>query len=217
MAATQESASTFGWSTNRLRHALEQVRARLVACGLSKTQAAERIAKAVGRKTNTVVGWYSTHGFSRALPDWDVIDCLRYRTGIAIPASLLGEGVAQWPEASTTSAMGWPEQRLRATLSIVIERVIESGAANTRNEAAALIGRITGRAPNTIQGWISDGPSRDLPAWPLVDCLRYRTGLAVPVSILPATSADPEPKTATPARTRRRHAIKPARARPAGA
>lgn len=174
------SPSSMGWPHSAMRQALEHVLHTLALHGIQRTPAVVIMAEAVHRLPNTVQGWLSK-GSSRNMPQWHIVDHLRYQAGIASPGTILA--TTPLPGARiASSTYGWSNAKIRVAICEVVDRLQASGLA--RSEALAKLASVTGRGVNTIQGWVSEGETRPMPEWTLVDCLRYRTSIALPPSIV---------------------------------
>lgn len=78
--------------------------------------------------------------------------------------------------------MGWSEKRRREAIREVVAAVMEQHGCG-RTDALQIIANATGNGLNTVQGWVSEGGTRAPPLWPVLDILRYRTGLLSPTPL----------------------------------
>lgn len=101
------------------------------------------------------------------------------------------------------STQGWSKERRRDEIVRILD-FLSSEFSLSKRDAQLILANRTGINLNTVQGWASEGTTRDPPTWQTLDLLRYELGLA-PVRNLAAEirqrSAAPLRQVAQPAKT----------------
>lgn len=75
------------------------------------------------------------------------------------------------------STQGWSKERRRDEIVRILD-FLSSEFSLSKRDAQLILANRTGINLNTVQGWASDGTTRDPPTWQTLDLLRYELGLA---------------------------------------
>lgn len=75
------------------------------------------------------------------------------------------------------STQGWSKERRRDEIVRILD-FLSSEFALSKRDAQLILANRTGINLNTVQGWASEGTTRDPPTWQTLDLLRYELRLA---------------------------------------
>lgn len=74
------------------------------------------------------------------------------------------------------STQGWSKERRRDEIARILE-FLSANLGLSKRDAQLILANRTGINLNTVQGWASEGTTRDPPNWQTLDLLRYELGL----------------------------------------